>query len=58
VLRRRNGSAWWIASPHYPQQGSAAVGYLVVELSLRLGESLEDIAVERGTVAADLAEVW
>jgi hypothetical protein len=40
------------------EQGAAAVVDLAVELSLKLGEALEEIAVDRGLAAADLAEVW
>jgi hypothetical protein len=40
------------------EQGAAAVVDLAVELSLKLSEALEEIAVDRGLAAADLAEVW
>jgi hypothetical protein len=51
VSRRRGGSS-------KPCEGAAAVVDLAVELSLKLGEALEEIAVDRGLAAADLAEVW
>ena len=47
-----------VAEAVHAERGSAAVVDLVVELSLTLGEALEEIAVERGIAAADLAEVW
>jgi hypothetical protein len=47
-----------VAEAVHAQHGSAAVVELAVELSLRLGGALEDIAVDRGLVATDLAEVW
>jgi hypothetical protein len=47
-----------VAEAVHAQRGSAAVIDLVVELSLKLGEALEEIAVARGIAAADLAEVW
>jgi len=38
--------------------GPDGLAEMVVELSSKLAEALEHIAVERGIAAADLADVW
>jgi hypothetical protein len=40
------------------QAGADGLAELVVELSLKLAEALEQIAAEQGLAAEDLAEVW
>ena len=40
------------------EQGPDGLAEVTVELSLKLAEALERIAVEQGVAATDLAEVW
>ncbi len=40
------------------QQGSAGVGAVTFELTLRLAQVIEHIAAEHGLTALDVADVW
>ena len=39
-------------------EGAIGLGDLTVALSLELAKALEEVAVEQGLAAVDLAEVW
>ena len=39
-------------------EGTIGLGDLTVALSLELAKALEEVAVEQGLAAVDLAEVW
>jgi hypothetical protein len=47
-----------IARTVLAEQGPDGLAEVTVELSLKLAEALERIAVEQGVAATDLAEVW
>jgi hypothetical protein len=47
-----------VAEAAFAEAGAAGLVETVVELTLKLADALERMAVERGLAAIDLAEVW